>query len=67
MFDKDTVFRWSQANLAGIGGIDNCQSDLRVVREIKAAAVLPAQQFSDFLGSQQHQERSAAGQRHLSV
>ena len=59
--------RWSQANLAGIGGIDNCQSDFARRPEIEAAAVLPAQQFSDFLGSQQHQERSAAGQRHLSV
>lgn len=31
VFNEDTVFRWRQANLAGVRGVDNGQGNLRVV------------------------------------
>lgn len=67
IFNKDTVFSWGQADLAGVGRVDDRQCDLRIVQWNAAAAALPVQPASGFSGFQSRPARSAADQHRLSV
>lgn len=66
IFNKDTVFCRGQADLAGVGGVDDRRGDLRIVQRTRSCGASSSTSFR-FSGFQSRPVWSAAGQHRLSV